>query len=214
MEKLCIDCNEKLSVERKRCLDCVKVFNRERVKQYYKKDKPRYGIVNCQICGESMIKNRAKQVAHGKCQIAHKSIDDYKNAPRNKTGMTIAREMVLNLGFKLSANLIVHHVDENPFNNTLDNFWIIGRAKHSQLHRFLQINRSLLEKSSSSNLENCWDTLRDQLTTTWLETTNVNVIKITDIGQSAAELLNENTIYMFSQEEGSETMHQAPKTEM
>jgi hypothetical protein len=39
-----------------------------------------------------------------------------------------------------------------------------------------------------------------------------NVIKITDIGQSAVEPLNEENIYMFNlQEEGSETMHQVPK---
>ena len=36
---------------------------------------------------------------------------------------------------------------------------------------------------------------------------SANVIKITDIGQSAAEPLNENFIYMFSNEEGSETMY-------
>lgn len=61
-------------------------------------------------------------------------------------------------------------------------------------------------------MENCWNILRGQLTTTWLETMNVNVIKITDIGQSAAESLNENAIYKFSYEEGSETMYQAPKS--
>ena len=66
---------------------------------------------------------------------------------------------------------------------------------------------------NSSNLENCWNILRDQLTTAYLETKNANVIKITDIGQSAAELLNEENIYIFnSQEEGSETMYQAPKS--
>ena len=56
-------------------------------------------------------------------------------------------------------------------------------------------------------MENCWNILRDQLTTTWLETMNVKVIKITDIGQSAAEPLNEDLIYKFSNEEGSETMY-------
>ena len=40
------------------------------------------------------------------------------------------------------------------------------------------------------------------MTTTWLETANVKVQKLWEIGQSAAELLNEK-----SQEEGSETMH-------
>ena len=46
-----------------------------------------------------------------------------------------------------------------------------------------------------------------------METYSVNVIKITDIGQSAAEPLNTNNIYIFNvQEEGSETMYQAPKS--
>ena len=61
-------------------------------------------------------------------------------------------------------------------------------------------------KNNSSNLENCWNILRDQLTTAYLETKSANVIKITDIGQSAAEPLNEENIYIFDlHEEGSET---------
>ncbi len=50
--------------------------------------------------------------------------------------------------------------------------------------------------------ENCWNTLRVQMTTTWLETASVNVIKLSEIGQSAAEsLLNGK---------GSETMYVPP----
>lgn len=75
---------------------------------------------------------------------------------------------------------------------------------------FLENEWSLLLKSNSSNLENCWNILRDQLTTTWLEMTGVNVIKIIDIGRSAAEPLNKENIYIFA-EEGSETRHQTPK---
>ena len=72
---------------------------------------------------------------------------------------------------------------------------------------YFRKNWSLLLKNNSSNLENCWNNLRDLLTTTWLETMNVNVIKTTNIGQSAAEPLNEDIIYKFSNEEGSETMY-------
>lgn len=39
---------------------------------------------------------------------------------------------------------------------------------------------------------------------------NVKVIKTIDIGQSAAEPLKEDVIYIFS-EEGPETMYQTPK---
>lgn len=211
--KLCVDCNENVSVERRRCLECVKVYNRNRVKKYHKKDKPRYGIVNCDICNQSMIKNRIDQTNHGKCRAVKRTIGEYNKVKRIKTGNTIARQMVLDLGLPLTRNLIIHHVDENVTNNQLSNFWIISLKNHAKLHRFFEKHWSLLNKFNSSNLENCWNNLRDQLTTTWLEMTGVNVIKITDIGQSAAEPLNENYVYIFSNEEGSETMYQVSETD-
>ena len=57
-------------------------------------------------------------------------------------------------------------------------------------------------KSQNENSENCWNTLRDHLTTAWFEKTSATVIKIGDIGQSAAEPLSNG--------EGSETMHGTP----
>ncbi len=210
--KLCIDCNINVSIERRRCKECVLVFNRERSKKYHKKDKKRYGIIDCDVCGKKLIKNRPQQTAHGKCRIIRKTVENYNNVSRSKTGNTIARQIILNLGFKLTKNLVIHHHDENPENNILSNFWILSKSKHASLHRFLEKQWSLLKKFNSCNLENCWNNLRDQLTTTWLETTGVKVIKITDIGQSAAEPLNENYIYIFSNEEGSETMYQISET--
>jgi hypothetical protein len=213
MKKLCIDCNVNVSVERKRCVDCVKIYNRERVKKYYKKDKPRYGVINCDICGEEMIKKRPEQTNHGKCKIQHKTVEDYNKVRRSNKGNTIARQKILDLGFKLTTKMVVHHLDGTPDNNVLSNFWLINSKNHASLHRFLEKQWSLLKKLNSSNLENCWNNLRDQLTTTWLETTGVNVIKITDIGRSAAEPLNENNIYVFICEKGSETMYQIPETD-
>lgn len=212
MEKLCIDCNKNPSTERRRCKECVLIYNRERVKKYYKKDKPRYGITLCDVCGKSLIKKRKEQTTHGVCKIQHKTVENYNNVSRSKTGNTKGRQIVLDLGFNLTTELHVHHVDENPENNNLKNLWIISRKNHSKLHRFLEKEWSLLRKLNSSNLENCWNSLRDQLTTTWLEITGVKVIKITDIGRSAAEPLKKDCIYIFEYEEGSETMYQTPKS--
>ena len=211
--KLCIDCNTNVSIERKRCKECVKIYNRERVKKYYTKNKKRYGIIICDVCGETLIKGRPEQTTHGKCKIQHKTVDDYNTVLRSKQGNTIARQIIIDLGFQLNRNLVVHHIDENPNNNILSNFWIINRKNHAKLHRFLEKQWSLLRKLNSSNLENCWNILRGQLTTTWLEITGVKVIKITDIGQSAAEPLSEDCIYVFSNEEGSETTPQVPVTD-
>lgn len=109
--------------------------------------------------------------------------------------------------------MVVHHLKENPNNNSLNNLAILSASNHAKLHRILERNWSLLSKDNNSNLENCWDILRGQLTTAYLETRGANVIKITDIGQSAAEPLNKENIYIFNlYEEGSETMYQAPKS--
>lgn len=212
MEKLCVDCNKNVSFERRRCKECVLLYNRERAKLYYKKDKPRYGITTCDECGQKLIKNLPNQTTHGKCKVKHKTVEHYNDVSRSKTGNTKGRQKILDLGFQLTRQMHVHHVDENPKNNVLSNLWIIHQKYHSQLHRFLEKEWSLLRKLNGSNLENCWNTLRDQLTTTWLEITGVNVIKITDIGQSAAEPLKEDCIYIFEYKEGSETMYQIPKS--
>jgi len=210
--KTCIDCGKNEVSERKRCKDCAAKYNRERVKKYYKKDKKRYGITVCQGCGEKLIQNVLNQTHHRKC-LYYKTVGHYNLVKKSKKGKTVGRQIILDLGFKLPTNIHVHHVDENTENNFLTNFWLISSANHAKLHSFLRKQRSLLGKLNSSNLENCWNILRGQLTTTWLEITNVKVIKITDIGQSAAEPLNEDYIYVFSlNEEGSETMYQVSET--
>lgn len=62
-----------------------------------------------------------------------------------------------------------------------------------------------MQECINGNSANCWNSLIVPMTTTWLETTNVKVIKLWEIGQSAAKpLLNE---------EGSETMHAASRTD-
>jgi len=63
----------------------------------------------------------------------------------------------------------------------------------------------MLEKSSNENGVNCWNNLIVPITTTWLETTNVKVIKIWEIGQSAAKPLESG--------EGSETKDSASREE-
>jgi hypothetical protein len=98
---------------------------------------------------------------------------------------------------KLTCHEIVHHIDDNPQNNNLSNLIIMTRRAHGRLHKYLDDQRVILEKSWNDNLGNCWNNLIGPMTTAWLETTGAKVIKISDIGQSAAEPL--------SNEEGSET---------
>lgn len=206
IEKYCEICGCKLTAIRKRfCDSCRKQKKRDYTKQYYKdllesgKRKLRYGITNCVFCGKEIIKNRPNQDTCFSCykKNKHKTVDNYnkdvKRALRGRT--TVGRKTILDLGLDIKG-LVVHHIDENPSNNKLSNLMILNLSNHASLHRILEKNWSLLLKDNSSNLENCWNILRDQLTTAYLETKSANVIKITDIGQSAAKHLKVKTTLM------------------
>lgn len=190
-----------------------KAKKREYAKRHYEENKKmgivkkRYGIGICPYCGEEFVKSRPEQITHKKCFKIHKTVENYNKVGRSAKGNTLGRQIIFDLGFVLSKDMVVHHLDENPSNNNLNNLLILNRKYHAKLHRFLEKNWSLLSKDNNSNLENCWNSLRDQLTKTWLETMSVKVKKIVDISQSAAELLNEEYIYYFDYEEGSETMY-------
>ena len=221
MERYCQVCGSTLITERKYCSSCKKQQKRNYAKVRYKLLKESslvlksYGTTTCIYCGKEVIKNRPNQNTCYSCykKHRHKTISNYNVVRRTKNGKaTIGRQTILTLGFKIS-NMVVHHLDENPNNNSLNNLAILSATNHAKLHRILERNWSLLSKDNNSNLENCWDILRGQLTTAYLETRGANVIKITDIGQSAAEPLNKENIYIFDlYEEGSETMYQAPKS--
>ena len=219
MERYCQKCGCKLTTERKWCKECRMAIKRDYAKQQYKslKDtgiqKKRYGITCCIFCGKEITQNRPNQDTCYDCykKNRHKTVNSYNSVKRSNKGATVGRKTILDLGFEIQ-HLVVHHRDENPDNNNLTNLIVLNRKHHAKLHRLLEKHWSLLSKDNNSNLENCWNSLRDQLTTAYLETNSANVIKITDIGQSAAEPLNREYIYIFDlQEEGSETMYQVPK---
>jgi hypothetical protein len=108
----------------------------------------------------------------------------------NIPGKTVHRLLCENiLNRELTTYEVVHHMDENPKNNEINNLVVLSRSDHGKLHKYLNLQRVILEKSNSENFENCWKLLIVPITTTWLETTSVNVIKIWEIGQSAAEPL-------------------------
>lgn len=188
-ERYCIKCGKKGIVERRRCKECAKEYNRLRAKNRYKKyGRHNFGSKPCAICGKPMILWRKDQISHLSCR--RKVIDDYNKVPRSSEGNTSGRQVVLDLGIEIPKGWVVHHLDENPLNNNIENLVLMSRSDHNSLHRHLQYHWSLFLKENSSNPENCWNILRDQLTTAWFERTGAKCLKITDIGQSAAEPLS------------------------
>jgi hypothetical protein len=58
----------------------------------------------------------------------------------------------------------------------------LSRTRHSRLHRYLDIQRVIIEKSVNENSENCWEALIVPMTTAWLATTSAKVQKLSEIG--------------------------------
>ena len=200
----CKECGSVREVGRKLCRSC----NLERQKQYVS-ERPRYMFEKvCEACGSEYKAWRKVQKFCKECFLAmqNKPGTTNKYVFTNIPGKTKHRELAQEiLGRKLQTNEVVHHLDEDPRNNEPTNLVVLTRTAHNRLHLYLNQQRVILEKSRNENFENCWNSLRVPMTTTWLETTSVKVIKLWEIGQSAAEPLNEK-----SHEEGSETMHETP----
>ena len=198
MSTLCIECGKKPRVKGRRF--CNRCYLDRRKSSYHKNggndSKKRYGTGTCQRCGKEIKLNSKDQKWCLSCfkkisRIGSNATNNYENA---KGGgycwmhRRIAEEV---LGRKLKTNEVVHHVDLDPDNNKLSNLMIMSRSMHGRLHAYIRAQGALLEKSSSEQNENCWDTLIAPMTTTWLETAGVKVIKLWEIGQSAAEPLNQ-----------------------
>jgi hypothetical protein len=193
---ICKECGLGRDVGRRLCKPC----NNKRVYQY---DRYTWSKV-CVACNSNYEAHRKIQVICADCYKLQKALASRINNPyiaTNIPGVHLHRRLAEEtLGRKLQTNEVVHHINDIPTDNSLENLMVMSRTNHGKLHRFLDLQRVIWEKSQNENHGNCWNNLIAPITTTWLETTSVKVIKIWEIGQSAAEPLKQGC-----QEEGSET---------
>jgi len=201
-------CNNDVMTGRRYCrehyLERKRIMTRERVLNgtYNRTRYPK----TCIVCGrEYMAWTKNSKYCSAECSrksLRYEGINNYTYNKDYKNGIWAHRALAkFVLGRKLTTDEVVHHIDMNPTNNSLDNLIVISRAKHASLHRFINEQGAMLKRFSNVNIENCWDTWIRETTTTWLETANVKVIKLSNVRQSAAE---------HRMGEGSETMHDAP----
>ena len=198
--KKCIECDQEALQNRRYC---AKHFKIRRNAQAHKRG--RYWYTNtCKACLEPFKASRKMQAI---CQKCRKSTLEHSAKSKGYIyhfGTSIpehrykAQEL---LGRMLHVNEVVHHMNEDSQNNDFTNLIILDRRVHGRLHHYLRLQRVIIEKSINENVENCWDNLRVPMTTAWLETANAKVVKLWEIGQSAAEPLHKLV------GEGSETMH-------
>lgn len=180
--KLCKNCGSPDLVKGRRiCKQC----NRDRAKQHYlehgKKRRERK-TSQCVACGAPFTQWRKKQVICPSCRK-----DTYVGTTTNKYKMSGCRcehRVIAEQALKreLTKNEIVHHIDEDISNNSLDNLWIMSYYQHNNLHAFLRLQRVIYEKSLDKHSVNCWNTLRVRQTTAWLEMAGAKVIKLSELG--------------------------------
>ena len=208
-ELLCISCGKIRDKGRKMCRECYLAHKSKRGKELYQqKGRHNYGDSFCIMCGKEIHLWRKTQKLCWECSTKpgdYQATDNYVYVGNEENLNNWAHRRIAEqiLSRKLTEHEIVHHVDENPKNNELNNLLIISREMHGKLHYYLRIQRAILKQFGNENLENCWNSLRVPMTTAWLEMTGAKVTKLWEISQSAAEPLSSKEY-----EEGSETMHQ------
>lgn len=193
---LCSACEKNPKMKSRRL--CHSCYLERRKYQYYQKGgnkgKNRYGKGNCIHCGKEIKLNKKTQKYYLNCsrmilKIGNNSTNNYELGSNGRIYLVHRKIAEDKLGRKLSYSEVIHHINCDHKDNRLDNLIVISRNQHGRLHHFIKEQRALIEKSIGEQDENCWKTLIAQMTTTWLETANVKVKKLSEIGQSAAEPL-------------------------
>lgn len=204
-ELKCKKCSQPRKIGRRLCHSC----NLLRVKDDYKLRGRKRRVskkANCLGCKNLFTQWRKKQIICPTCykkSLVNKVSNNYVFT--NKIGRTEHRDLAEKItGRRLTYNEVVHHVDENPKNNNLENLWVISRHLHGKLHLFLRLQRVIWEESQSENPVNCWDSLRIAQTKAWLEMTGANVIKLSELANQQPSPLNG---------EGSETKDGTSRTD-
>lgn len=171
-EKLCVQCGKPREVGRKMCRECYRTFNAERARKRYKKFGSIYfGLSNCAICGKEIKLFRKDQLWCKEC--CNNSTSNYDNVTNLYKPVKYAsrgehRNIVeKQLQRKLNYNEVIHHLDEEPANNNLNNLLVISRGDHARLHRHLR-----KEKVLNLNFEQ--DKINISLN--WIKNNNINVL--------------------------------------
>ena len=82
---------------------------------------------------------------------------------------------------KLNYNEIVHHIDGNPKNNSLDNLIILSRSNHGKLHRELSKKKVSVLREIKDLLESTWIEIKKKFTEEWLKENEIQYIIASNI---------------------------------
>jgi hypothetical protein len=98
----------------------------------------------------------------GECEDGHGYLTTLYNGKREFVHRVVMMEA---LGVpSLPRNLVVHHIDGDPKNNTLDNLALVTRAGHKQIHS--REAPSLIVQSRASTISAIMESMTSPLKTT------------------------------------------------
>ena len=185
-ELICKQCGGPRKIGRRLCEQC----NRDRLKEAAR-SRPRYMYNNiCVACKEDFIAWRKTQELCSKCILDMRAIagrvkasNKYIKDANGKSNFhrTISEEAI---GSKLAKDEVVHHMDCNYLNNSLDNLMIMSNGSHSRLHKYLGKQRLILEKSLGEIADSRWNELVVPMTMEWIKTTNTEAVIVSEINSN------------------------------
>jgi len=172
MKLKCIVCKEQDRMEKRRfCKKCYLERKRERYKIT-----GRYTYNNiCKACKKEFKAFVKNQIL---CSDCRKESFKYKMKANDYVYMWDGSNKIWehqqiikkHLKRNLDKKEVIHHVDENPKNNSIDNLIILNNGNHAKLHIFLRIKRIILEKNNSKLI---WRNIIVKLTMWWLNKNNI-----------------------------------------
>lgn len=183
--KTCIfnGCNNEQQKDSRYCREHY--LQRKREREAYKRSLSsfsytKYGCT-CIVCGKKFSGYRKTSlVCSPECRkilLTANSHDVGNQYERGHGGgyCFMHRKIAEGLLGPLDRDTVVHHIDGNPLNNSLDNLIVFSRSTHASLHSFLCRDR-LLHKFDTE-----WCKRVGELTDTWLKDNNVTYTKLSEL---------------------------------
>lgn len=116
--------------------------------------------ITCALCGKKVYRHfseqdigvKIKQFCSRNCYMKWRK-EKLKEKTYPKIGAEHIHRIVIekSLGRKLLSSEIVHHVDGNKHNNTLENLIVMNQAEHARLHFTKEVKKTSKRGSKHEN---------------------------------------------------------------
>lgn len=174
----CIQCGKERELGRRYCRECYLENKRKRAKDRYKEFGGYEYTIICYFCGNEYKAGKKTQKFCDKCWKERlQFITKYHstNQYENKFGQNKHRQIAESiLKRKLTYNEVVHHLDHNPINNSLDNLILLHRKDHVALHNYLYDYEFKLYKSYGDKYTKYWNgNIEKETTLEYLNSNNI-----------------------------------------